>query len=237
MKNERTERARAFMRMAGAVCLVLFPLALMLAFALHFDSVSEFFVFRLRYEPNTPSEFLATLADPNEASQYTAAHGVGYLSLPLFIATGLCLSYILFKAKPWIALAGASLVCTGAIYMGGLFGTWLSFAAIGNVTPNQIQGAIPVLASLTEMQGPLMLTTILSALSLVGMLVLAVGLFLGRVVPRWSAAMIFIGNLMILVFTDLDNWMFIGALVMLIGMAPISWMLLKQGFGTELEAG
>ncbi len=237
MKNNSTERARAFMRMAGGVCLVLFPLALMLAFALHFESVSEFFEFRLRYESNTASEFMATLADPNKATQYTVAHGVGYLSLPLLIVTGLCLGYILFKTKPWIALVGASLVCTGAIYMGGVFGSWLSFAAIGNVAPDQIQGAIPALKALTEMQGPLLLTSVLSALSLVGILVLAAGLFIGRVVSRWSAALIFIGNLMILVFTDLDNWMFIGALLMLIGMTPISWMLLKSGFGTEPEAG
>lgn len=225
------------MRMAGGIILVLFPLALMLAFALHFDTVSEFFEFKLRYEPNTAGEFMATLSDPNEASQYTVAHGVGYLSLPLLVGTGLCLGYILFKTKPWTAIVGTSLACTGAIYMGGVFGSWLSFAAIGNVASDQIQGAIPALEALTEMQGPLLLTSMLSALSLVGLIVLAVGLFLGRVVPRWSAALIFIGNLLIMVFTDLDNWMFIGALLMLLGMAPISWRLLKQGFQTEPEAG
>lgn len=237
MRNDSTERARAFMRMAGGIVLVLFPLALMLAFALHFDSISEFFEFQLRYEPNTASEFMATLSNPNEATQYTVAHGVGYLSLPLLVGAGLCLGYILFRTKPWIAIIGTSLVCIGAIYMGGVFGSWLSFAAIGNVASDQLQGAIPALEALTEMQGALLLTSMLSALSLVGMMVLAVGLFLGQVVPRWSAALIFIGNLTILVFTDLDNWMFIGALLMLLGMVPITWRLLNKGFETEPEAG
>jgi hypothetical protein len=209
----------------------------MLAFALHFDNISEFFEFRLRYEPNSASEFMATLSNPNEVTQYTVAHGVGYLSLPLLVGTGFCLGYVLFRTKPWISIIGTSLACTGAIYMGGVFGSWLSFAAIGNVASDQIQGAIPVLEVLTEMQGPLLLTSMLSALSLVGIMVLAVGLFLGRVVPRSSAALIFIGNLTILVFTDLDNWMFIGALLMLLGMAPISWRLLTKGFESEPEAG
>jgi len=57
--------------------------------------------------------------------------------------------------------------------------------------------------------------------------VLAVCLFLSRVVRKWSAVMIFIGNLMIIVFMDLDNWMFIGASIMLIGMVPIGWKLFK----------
>ena len=33
---------------------------------------------------------------------------------------------------------------------------------------------------------------------------------------------------MIIVFMDLDNWMFIGAFIMLLGMAPISLKLLKK---------
>jgi hypothetical protein len=72
------------------------------------------------------------------------------------------------------------------------------------------------------MQGSLLLTSLLSALSLVGMMILSAGLFLGRVVPRGAAALIFLGNLRILVFIDLDNWMFIGALLMLLGMVPIA---------------
>jgi hypothetical protein len=170
-----------------------------------------------------------TLAGPNASRLYTIPHLVGYLGLPLLISTALCLSSILFKKRPWFALVGASLACIGAIYMGGVFGTWLSFAAIGNVTAAQVEGAIPALEALTKMQGALLLTSILSALSLLGLMVLAVGLFISRIVPRWSAIMIFIGNLMIIAFMDLDNLMFIGAFIMLLGMAPISLKLLKKG--------
>lgn len=225
MENQTVKK---IMRIAGGISLVMLPLMLMVAFSLHFDSLSDFFVFKLRYEPRTASEFMSTLRNPTELRQYTTAHWVGYLSLPLLISTALCLAYILFEKRPWLALVGASLTCIGAIFMGGVFGSWLSFAAIGNVTTDQVQGAIPALEALTTMQGALLFTSILSALSLLGIMVLAVGLFFSRIVPKWSAILIFIGNLTILVFMDLDNLMLIGAFVMLLGMLPTSLKLLKK---------
>jgi hypothetical protein len=225
MENQTVKK---IMRIAGGISLVMLPLMLMVAFSLHFDSLSDFFVFKLRYEPRTASEFMSTLRNPTELRQYTTAHWVGYLNLPLLISTALCLAYILFEKRPWLALVGASLTCIGAIFMGGVFGSWLSFAAIGNVTTDQVQGAIPALEALTTMQGALLFTSILSALSLLGIMVLAVGLFFSRIVPKWSAILIFIGNLTILVFMDLDNLMLIGAFVMLLGMLPTSLKLLKK---------
>lgn len=223
---------RTIIRIAGGISLIVFPLVLMLAFSLHFDSFSDFFVFNLRYEPPAASEFMDTLTDPEASRQYTTAHIVGYLGLPLMISSALVLGYLLFDKRPWFALVGASLACIGTIYMGGVFGSWLSFAAMGNVAAGQVEGAVPALAALTEMQGALLLTSLLAVLSLLGLMVLAVGLFLSGIVPRWSAIVIFIGNLMIIVFMDLDNWMFIGAFFMLLGMVPVSLRLLKKDIGS-----
>lgn len=234
MGTPQTRRAKRVARTAGAISLILFPLLLMLAFALHYSSLSEFFVFKLRYVPNSAREFMDTLTGPQGARLYTIPHLIAYLSVPFLIASALSLAHVLFKRRPWFALVGASLTCIGAIYLGGVFGAWLSFAAIGNVKAGQIEGAIPALEALTVMQGPLLLTSVLSALALMGLMVLAAGLFLSRTVPKWSAALIFIGSLIILVFTDLDNWMFIGAFMILLGVAPICWMLLRNN-RTELE--
>ena len=74
--------------------------------------------------------------------------------------------------------------------MGGMLAMWLSFDAIGNVAPNEVAGAIPALEELIRMQGPLLFSTILAGLSLLGLMVLAVGLFVSRLVPRWCAVMI-----------------------------------------------
>lgn len=220
--------AKAAMRVGGSLSLVIFPLMLMLAFALHFESLFEFFEFELRYEPNTATEFMETLRNPAQSQRYfIMPHMVGYLSIPLLISMALSLGYILFRIRPWFALIGTMMTCVGAVFMSGVFASWLSFAAVGNVSADQAAGAIPVLEALTEMQGVLLYSSILSVLSLLGLMVLAVGLFLGHVAPKWSAVMIFIGNLMIIVFMDLDNWMFIGAFMILLGMAPIGWKLFK----------
>lgn len=121
--------------------------------------------------------------------------------------------------------------------MAGMLAMWLSFAAIGHVSAEQVAGAIPALEALIEMQGPLLLSTMLTAFSLLGLMVLAVGLFLGSVVPRWCAVMIFIGSLMMSVFIDVDNLMFIGALTTFVGMAPIGWKLFRGEFTADNGSG
>jgi hypothetical protein len=229
MTNQKAQKARSVLQVLGSLALLLFPLILMIAFGLHFETVGEFFVFELRYEPSTASDFMATLTDATARGRYTMAHMVGYLDLPLFIGAALFLGSILFDERPWVATIGAALTVIGTVYMGGVFGSWLSFAALGNLTPDQVAGAIPALEALTEMQGPMLLTTMLSGLSLLGLMVLAGGLLFTDLVPKWSPALIFLGNLTIFVFMDLDNWMMIGALMMLIGSLPISLSYLTAG--------
>ena len=229
MTNRKTLVARSVLQTLGSLSLLLFPLILMIAFGLHFETVADFFVFKLRYQPPTASDFMATLTDPVARGRYTVAHMVGYLDLPLFIGAALFLSSVLFDERPWVAAIGAALTTIGTVYMGGVFGSWLGFAAVGNVAPDQVAGAIPVLEALTEMQGPLLLTTMLSGLSLGGLMVLAGGLFFTDLAPKWAPALIFLGNLMIFVFMDLDNWMMIGALMMLVGSLPIALPRLTVG--------
>jgi hypothetical protein len=60
----------------------------------------------------------------------------------------------------------------------------------------------------------------MSGLSILGFFVLAYGLFRTNLVPKWSSIMLFLGHLIILVFMDLGNWMFIGTILVLIGIHP-----------------
>jgi hypothetical protein len=233
MENQKAKTA--LKRIVG-ISLILFPLILMVAFALHYTNLENFFVFELRYEPGTTRDFMNTLTSTFRARAYTIPHGVAYLSLPFLIVTALYLAYLLWNQKPWYAIIGASLSIIGAVFLSGVFAAWLSFAAVGNVSSGQVEGAIPALEALTEMQGPLMYITSFSALSLVGLMVLAVGLFSSQIMPRWSASLLFIGNLLILVFMDLDNWMFIGALLILLALTPLSLKLLtNQDSGKKQE--
>ena len=216
------------LRTVGGLSLLLFPLMFMAVFALHMESPAEILQFRLRHDPYLAPDIMAALTDPARSQRYyMLPHMVGYLSMPVLICAALGLGYILYRARPWLAIVGAAMTCVGAVFMAGMLAMWLSFAAIGNVDNEQVAGAIPALEALIQMQGPLLLSTILTAFSLLGLMVLAVGLFLSRLVPRWSAAMIFIGSVMMSVFIDVDNLMFIGALLTFVGMAPIGWMLFR----------
>ncbi|MBW8011815.1 MAG: hypothetical protein FVQ83_11355 [Chloroflexi bacterium] len=223
MKNQK---AQNILKKISGISLILFPLILMVAFGMHYDNLSDFFTFKLRYEPNSVQGLMSTLTGPNRDRLFTNPHMLAYFSVPFLMISGMYMGYVLFKQKPWYAIIGVLNTLVGGVYLGGVFAAWLSFAAVGNLAPDQIAGAIPALEALTEMQGPLALTTYLSALSLIGLMVLAVGLYASQIVPKWAASLIFTGNLLIMVFIDLDNWMFIGALMNLIGTLPLSLPLL-----------
>lgn len=229
--NNKNQKIFKTLQNLGGVSLILYPLTFMLAFAMHYRSIAEFFVFKLKYVQVPVEESVRMLMGPDAARNYINPHLVAYFSVPLMISASLALGYVLFEKKPWTALIGVSLTTIGSVFLGGVFAAWLSFAAIGNMPADQFEYAVSAFSALTAMQGTLALTTYLSVLSLLGFLVLAVGLFQSRIVPKWSAGLIFIGTLMIIVFMDLDNWMFIGSLLMLIGMFPIALKLIKNKEG------
>lgn len=211
------------LRLGGGLCLVIFPLLFMLVFALHVRSASELLEFRLQHEPYLAPQIMDGLTDRAGSQRYyVLPHLLGYASMPFLIGAALSLGYILYGARPWMAIAGTALSCIGAVFMGGMLAMWLSFDALGNVAPGNVAGALPALEELIRMQGPLLLSTILAGLSLLGLMVLAAGLFLSRLVPRWCAVMILTGSLMMSIFIDVDNLMLIGALILLAGMAPIA---------------
>lgn len=64
------------------------------------------------------------------------------------------------------------------------------------------------------------MTSMLAGLSLLGFMIITAGLFYTRAIPRWQAALIFAGNLMIIAFMDIDNLMLIGATLWFIGTLP-----------------
>jgi len=226
--------ARSVLRIGASLALVIFPLMFMLVFALHVESPAELFELKWQHDPYVAADIMAGLSDiPRAQRYYVLPHMVGYLSMPFLIAAALSLGCILFRMRPWWAIVGATMTCVGAVFMAGMLAMWLAFAAIGNVPGEHVPGATAALEALIEMQGPLLYSTILTGFSLLGMMVLAVGLFLSGVVPKWTAVLIFIGCLMMTLFIDLDNLMLTGAFLTLCGMAPIAWMLFKDEFGTN----
>lgn len=211
----------------GAISLLLLPALLMIAFALHYTTFSDFFSFRLTKEPYDAHRLVETLSTADGGfRQYTLPHLFGYLALPLFISAAIFLARKLWTKTPWHAIIGSALTIIGTVFLGGVFGAWLSFAAVTQVPAGEAPHVLPVLTALTTMQGPLLLSSALSALTFLGMIVLGAGLYKSGLVPKWSALAFILGNLLILVFIDLDNWMFIGALLLFIGMLPLSMRMI-----------
>ncbi len=237
MPHQSTAAENA-MRIVGNLSLMALPLLLALAFVLHYTTISDFLVFKLVKPPYSAEQLLHTLTSADKGFRfYTLPHLVGYVALPLFIPASLMLANVLFRKTPWHALVGATLTCVGVVFMGGVFGAWLSFAAVGDVPAEQAGSLLPVLQALTTMQGSLMISSALSALTFLGMIILGFGLYQSRIIPRWAAAFFILGNILILAFIELDNWMFIGAVLMLVGLFPLSMKLLRIERGPMVVSG
>jgi hypothetical protein len=113
--------------------------------------------------------------------------------------------------------------------MSGVISTWLSFSAVGRVAPEYYDGAKAALIELTRMEGPLKTVTALSYLTFIGLIILAAGLLQFRIFRIWNMIAIILGSTLFLAFMDLDNWMFIGTILILIGLIPVSRKLSRGG--------
>ena len=232
MLTSAESTAERVLRIGGSVALVLFPLMFMGVFALHIDDPAEIFRLQWRHDPYLATDIMESLRDrPSTARYYVLPHFLGYLSMPVLVAAALALGRILYSQRPGWAIVGTATTIAGAVFMAGMLSMWLGFAAIGNVPPERVPGATAGLAAMMEMRGPLLWATVLTGLSLLGLMVLSIGLFISGLVPRWSAVAIFVGCVIMSAFIDVDNLSFLGALLVFLGMARIASMLLSRDIG------
>jgi hypothetical protein len=216
----RTDR---FIRTAQAQALVALPALLLLVFLLHFHRLSSFFVFRLSYAPRPAEEVVrALIAAGGRAPLIHDPHVIGYLSLPLMALSAFGLYALGRGMRPVIATIGLALSMTGTIYLGGVFGMWTTFYhGIGSVDPRFVEGAIATFAAETAPRGAFLLTTTLAKLAFVGFAVQILALWSLPHVAKWAVILPALGCVLFIAFWDLDNWMLIGAALMLAGFISI----------------
>lgn len=221
--NAGNSSTRRVMEIFAGVSLLALPILLAITFILHFTSLAEFANFQLAKPSFSAERLFQTLSgDDGGFRFFVLPHLVGYLSLPLFLLSASAIAYVSYSRRPRQTLTGLILTATGVVFLGGVFASWLSFAAIGNVKNVPADALISVLGALIELKGPLLISTVFSALTFFGMIILGVGLHQARILPRWSSSLYIAGNLMIVLFMDLDNWMLIGAVMQCIGIYPLS---------------
>ena len=232
MEHQNTSVVKKLMNTVGSLSLILAPLLLIIGWALNYDSLASFFgaTFSNPYLTSGSSapgvEFLATITAPDNGFwHFSLPHYFIYAAMPMLIAAGLFLAKILFKKAPWHALVGATLTTVGAVYFIGVLGAYLSLPALASIPIDQAS-LLSVLNAVTAAQGILLISIILSVLVFVGMIVLGFGFYKSRIIPKWSASLIIIGNIIILAAAGTENFMVIGSFLLLVGLLPLSMKML-----------
>ena len=218
---------RIFIRKTIANSILVFPFTLLLGFAMHFSSLEKFFKFRL-VKPVYNAEHMFHMLTGGHSHLFVVAHAIVFIAIPLMLLVILVLAWFLYEKLPLMAFVGAVIGVVGCVAMAGVLSTWLSFSAVGRVTPENYEGAKAALIELTRMQGVLKTVTAVSYLTFIGMIILAAGLLQMGTFKKWNMLSIMLGSALFLAFMDLDNWMFIGTVLILIGLIPVSRKLRKS---------
>jgi hypothetical protein len=220
-----------------AAALIFFPCAFILVFIMHFRHIANFFVFRSHYVAAPPDRLVAALiAGHNRMPLIHDPHMIAYFALPVIPLCAFALYLLGRRARPVASAVALMITIAGSIYMGGVFAMWTAFyRGLGLVDPANLAGATATFAAMTAPQGAFLITTSLAKLVMVGLGAQALTLLGTRVTPTWSIVSVILGCSMFLAFWDLDNWMLIGSVLLLIGFLPMRKALLQEA--DSLDAG
>lgn len=218
--------AKSALRGLIIFCLVGAPMGLLVGWILNYTSVADYFKFQFanpyvsRGQSSSALEFATVLkgADGGFRS-FLLPHFVIFFSMPCFLGLAGFFGFRLYSRAPWLALAGGALTSLGAMYFVAVLGAWFAFGRMGDLAATP-EALAPILAKTTEVSGILMVSTMLSLFIFVGLIIFAVALWRTRLAPRWSAVMMGLGNALICAFGGTENWMSIGALMILAAMVP-----------------
>ena len=207
--------------LSSSVLPLLLPLLLVLVFALHMRSLPQLLDFKWRYEPAPPDVVARWLVgSARDDGLRLDPHLIAYLALPLFLATGLALYRRTRDRRPLASKAAFALTAVGTIYVGGLFGMWTAFYdGMSHMAASDVDAAARTFAAMSAPRGAFLMTTTLAKLAFVGLALQGLLQWSRDTRSRLAAVATFIGSALFLVFWDLDNWMLVGSLFLLVGLA------------------
>jgi hypothetical protein len=209
-----TRSADRATRIVTGLAMIVAPAMQMVGFVLH----PQFWTFAKESDAAVQIKYIQNY--PN----WTIGHVLVTYSLPVVLLVLIQLGKMLSEFRPWWGRIGATLGGVGVVFMGGVFGMALSQGALGTLSADE--GTIRALQAVMAMNGPLAFLAP-AALTFVGGVILGTGLLLTGSVPKWSSALYTVGQLVMLVWVDVDAYMFIGAFLSLVGLAPVGLTMLR----------
>ena len=213
-----------------AAAMLVFPCVFILVFIMHFRHFADFLTFRWHYVPRDPARVVAALiAAHNRFPLIHDPHMIAYLSMPLLSMSAFALYLLGRGARPLASAVTLMITISGTTYMGGVFGMWTAFyRGLGLVDAANQAGAIATFTAMTTPQGAFLVTTSLAKLVMLGLATQALVLLGTGVAPTWSIVSVALGASLFLAFWDLDNWMLIGASMILAGFLPMRKALIRE---------
>ena len=199
------------------LAMFIYPLAQAIAFAIH----PQFLTFKRETGALIQYDYIQNWG-------WQTGHTLVYATLPLGILVWAQLARLVGKSRPWLALVGILASWLGLGYTIGNFGSVMAEGTIGLMLPKEV--ALPAIQLFLDNAGMMKLTFIGQIVGLFGPIILLLALTISpklKLAPRWSGPLALLGNLIIIVFIDIDGFMIWGALAIWVALMPMALKFLK----------
>ena len=213
MKNQKVQDAK---RIGSGLCIIIFPIMLLLGFVLH----PNFFSFGM---VTTVSEWVD---EWRGVFLFHFGHLLVLLAVPLIIAASVRFMSLLQDRGAWLGFIGGILGVFGAFMLAVDKGALtLVLTALQTVPDSQFNAISPALQTLLDRAGWLGMTW-LYALLIPGFVLQSFGLTRARMIKKWQGIIIIIG-LILLANPDIEIISSAAAILLCIGFIPIGIRELK----------
>jgi hypothetical protein len=213
------QKAKSYVMVLGGISLLLAPLLSFIGWGISHENLASFLSFNFLHKNTNGTLHLTSNSDPAIIFRYyLLPHYFIYASMPVYIALSLTLMNVTYKKTPWFSFMGAILSIIGAVYFIGVLGAYLS-NPIGSVVLTNI----------------LKISFALCMLVFVGNILLGISLYKANNTAKWTALLFIMGNLFVLIFPGIENWMALGSLMMIIGLFPFTKTILTKHLHSQIK--
>lgn len=226
MKNQALESVK---RIGAGLAFIVFPLVFLFAFASHPNLFSLAIV----------TDVSERIADFHGNQLMHFGHAMMLLSVPLLIVVALKLMDMLNESRPWLGFIGGVMAVFGAVMLAvDKTALCLVPSALDTLPEAQFAQMQPGLEAMFAFKGWLALLYLLPLLPF-GFLLQGIGLYSGRVIPRWQSVCLIAGSVLLFVSAavDIDLFGVIASVILLVGLGALGIQLIMGSGGTSQAIG